>query len=318
MRRLFCAVIGLVALSGPALAADRTCTKVEKDAADKILWLGPADKAKSLAKHLPWGEPQPIQPVARERMLIQRDYVIRYDDDLLVPLWTAHRLDFKGLHASDRINCFRKDPRVGAAVASTPTDYKEPIFDQGHMTPNGDMSRSDTTVINSFIMSNMTPQYCQFNRGVWQILENLIREHWAKDFKTVFVMTGSVFDRNSDGQRDPDAAVKHMKSNNGKERVAVPSHFYKVVMRRGAGGAVESLTIILRHDQTDLDGAAAIQYLGQNVRKIADVERIAGIKVAPKLTGTPQEAAGGNLWPITGTLPRSLVSAQCRATAGAG
>jgi DNA/RNA endonuclease G (NUC1) len=296
-----------------AFAADRHCTKEEKEAADKVLWLSPADKKLAAQRHLPWGVPRPTQPVAHEALLAHRDYVINYDADLLVPIWTAHRLDFKRLGKSGRINCFRRDVRINAPGASLPADYEEPTFDQGHMTPNGDMSHSEKAVINSFIMSNMTPQFCQFNRGVWQILESIVRL-WAHDAGTVYVMTGSVFDRNEDGRRDADNQATRMKSNSGKIRVAVPSHFYKIVIRKGAGGRLESIAILLPHDQTDLDGAPALAYLADNIRPIAEVEKVAGVKLLPGMRVQLHEATKGNPWQYTGKASDSLVFDDCRRT----
>ncbi len=65
----------------------------------------------------------------------------------------------------------------------------------------------------------MTLQHCQFNRGVWQILESPVRV-WAEERGPLDVITGSVFDRNADGQRDDDTEALKMTSRNHKTRVA--------------------------------------------------------------------------------------------------
>lgn len=301
--------------SSDAAAESRRCTRDEAAAANRVLWLNAADRQLSILNHLPWGVPNPTQPVTREELLVQRDYIIGHDADLLVPIWTAHRLDSQTLGRVGRIDCFRRDPRIRTPGASLPSDYNEPIFDQGHMTPNSDMSSSIDAVINSFILSNMTPQYCQFNRGVWQILESIVRL-WAHDAGTLYVMTGSIFDRDRDSQRDPDDQAVRMKSKNGRARVAVPSHFYKIAIRPGTGNRLESITILLPHDQTDLDGDRAIAYLDRNVRSIRDVEQEAGVKLLPELDRPLDEAR--QLWTFTGTPSRSLVDDRCRRTLVAG
>ncbi len=162
----------------------RNCTPGEKKSADEQLWLSKTDKQKSIERNLPWGVPESSTGSADEMLLVQRDYVIDYDKVLRVPIWSAERLDGKGLGKVSRVDCFRRDPRIAAPAASLPSDYKEPIFDQGHLTPNGDMSKALIPVLNSFIMSNMAPQFCQFNRGVWQIFESLVRL-WAQEQGTV-------------------------------------------------------------------------------------------------------------------------------------
>lgn len=301
-------------VAGGAQAADN-CTPAQAKAADKELWLSPTDQQLSLSTHLPWGAPKEPASATNEHLLVQRDYVIDYDDDLRIPIWTAHRIVAKNLK-SGRTNCFRQDVRLRASVASSPTDYAEPIFDQGHMTPNGDQSMNLTATLNSFVMSNMTPQFCQFNRGVWQILEVLVRR-WADEHGTIYVISGSVLDRDGDGARDPDSAAIRMKSNNKQKRVAIPSAFYKIIAFKNPDGSLSTLTILLPHDQTDVDGEDAITYLKQHVNSIAAVHGLTGLSYFPG--NAPAISEASTLWSFTGSPPQSLahMGAQCAATAGA-
>ena len=281
-------------------AVARNCTATEKSSADAQLWLNKRDTAAALARHLPWGVPQP----AADRILVQRDYVIGYSDSLLVPLWTAHRLDSTGLDDVARADCFRRDPRIPAPTASLPSDYNEPIYDQGHLTPNGDMSHKLTPVLNSFVLSNMAPQHCQFNRGVWQIFESLVRI-WAEEQGVLYVITGSVFDRDGNGVRDDDSVALRMTSRNGKTRVAVPSHFYKVLVHQMDDGRVEILAIMMPNDKTNLDGADAIRYMEGHLVSVADIEKLAGISLFPDVgTSMPHRAIA--LWPHSKAAARSL------------
>lgn len=282
------------------LAVARNCTPAEKSAADAQLWLNKRDKSAALANHLPWGVPQSTST----RILIQRDYVIGYSDSLLVPLWTAHRLDGSGLGKATRVNCFRRDPRIPAPAASLPSDYDDPIYDQGHMTPNADMSMGLKPVINSFIMSNMSPQLCQFNRGVWQILESLVRI-WAEEQGTLYVMTGSIFDRDGDGMRDDDSLAQRMMSRNGKARVAIPSHFYKILVHRFDDGRVDVLAFMMPNDKTNLDGDEAIRYIENHLVAVADIEKLAGVRWSPVLV-TPMPDRVTVLWPYNKSAARSL------------
>ena len=312
------AVALAVALTTSVVQA-RNCSQEEKAAADKQLWLNKADKQRSLERNLPWGVPTAAGISGKLVLLIQRDYVIGYDAELRVPVWTAHRLDAKGLGKSERLNCFRRDPRLKTSAASSPADYKEPIFDQGHLTPNADMSKSATAVINSFVMSNMTPQTCQFNRGIWQIFESLVRL-WAVEKGTVYVLTGSIFDRDHDGKPDADPVAKRMKSSNGKARVAIPTHFYKVLLYQNSDGTVEALAVILPHDQADIASEEALKYLTDHVQSISDVEALTGLTLFPQVSGEAAKVKTERpraLWPFKGRIARSLVDAKCRATAGA-
>jgi endonuclease G len=306
------ATAGVLALASPAHAAN--CTKAQRIGADSALELSLAGQEAAIANHLPWGLPLSSRNSASERLLVQKDYVTLYDDDLRDPLWVAYRLDAVRLGVSVRIDCFRADPRLDTDSASAPSDYDERIFDQGHLANNADMTSSANAVINSFLMSNMTPQYCQFNEGVWEMTETIVRL-WAKERGPLFVITGSIFDRNGDHRRDGDASAFRMRSNNGKARVAVPTAFYKIVTRQKASDAIETFSIVLPNDQTDVDHQAAVDDIARHVTTIAAISEVTGERFFEGFQGTISEAKV--LWPFTGSPGHSLVGARCRATAHA-
>lgn len=305
------AVLWLVVAS-PGLAQAADCKTPQREAADRQLWLNARDQDQTLAAVFPWGAPMAAADPSRRR-LVQRDYVIAYDDDLRGPVWSANVLGLAPL-VGGRIDCFRQDPRIPGVVASRPSDYDEPIFDQGHMVPNADMSFGDIPIMNSFILSNMTPQFCQFNRGIWQILETLVR-FWADDGPPVYVLNGAVFDRDGDGAWDADEDAVRMRSRTGRTRVAVPSAYFKVLARPRPDGGVETLSILLPHTQIDLDGQAAIDYLRGHITRLSTLEQVTGSDLFPTLSGAPLEDE--TLWDLTGAAFRSLVAAPCRRTAGA-
>jgi endonuclease G len=309
---LFLSALVGTTFSLSAQAADK-CTKEQQATADKELVLNTKDKNASIAAHLPWGVPKQPQGATREGLLVQRDYVIDYNADLKVPIWVAYRLDSKRLGNSSRIDCFRADPRLSDADTPLLADYDEPIFDQGHLANNADMTSSANSVINSFVLTNMAPQYCQFNEGVWQILENIVRL-WAKQAQTLYVTTGSIFDANHDGKRDSDQTARRMKSTNGKQRVAIPTSFYKVIVRQAAPKSFEALTFLMPNDQTDLDGQDALAYIGGHVSRIGEVEKVTGLSLLPNAASSIKETA--QTWPFTGSPGHSLVGERCRATAG--
>lgn len=312
LNRILLPVLVLLASAWPGFALAENCTPSQREAADRQLWLNLRDRDLATEAVFPWGAPETAADASRRR-LVQRDYVIAYDDDLQGPVWAANVVGLKRL-SGGRIDCFRQDPRIPGAVASRPTDYEEPIFDQGHMVPNADMGFGDIPIMNSFVMSNMTPQFCQFNRGIWQILETLVR-FWAQDGSPVYVLNGAVFDRDGDGAWDADADAVRMRSRTGRTRVAVPSAYFKVLARPRPDGGVQTLTILLPHTQVDVDGEAAIDYLRAHVTGLATVEQVMGSDLFPALSGPPVEDSA--LWDVTGASFRSLVATPCRRTAGA-
>lgn len=299
-------LLALAAVTGWSAPAAANCSKPDMAAADAELvrFSGSAAEADAaLAAHLPWGVPAETSPTTNEITLVEADYVIRYDKDLRVPVWTAERIEGKRLDDKiKREDCFRGDPRLDSETSSVPSDYKEPVYDQGHMMPFADQRYSKRSGHNSFIMTNMAPQNCQLNRGIWQILEQISRR-WADEHEQLYVMAGSVFDRDGDGMRDPDSAAAHMKSNNKKKRVAIPSAFYKVIAFSKPDGSVETVSVLLPHDDNNPTGPAALTYLNAHVTDLATIERLAGLDLFPQAT---QVAESRSLWAFDGYKPSSL------------
>ena len=213
-----------VVFSFPAAARDKepNCnwskgiTKQRISVANNALYpIGNAQANNAVMKHLPFGMPQNASDRHGEKLLAQEHYIIWYDSDLRMPPWTAHMLTKKDVSMTrTRADSFRSDPRLSKNERSECADYVEPIFDQGHMVPNGDMTRSAVAMDDTFLMSNMTPQHCAFNRGVWQVLEQRIRA-WAAEQNKIWIITGAIFDRKAPIGRDPDAVAWRMLERRG-------------------------------------------------------------------------------------------------------
>ncbi|MBX3429720.1 MAG: DNA/RNA non-specific endonuclease [Hyphomonadaceae bacterium] len=296
----FVAVVTLASVA-TAQAADRSCTRVERAAGNRALVLSEAEQNQAIDENSLWNLPEPNQ-AGNEHLLIQRDYVIAYDGDLRVPLWTAYRLDPARLVPMDRVNCFRTDERLPTGERSRLTDYREPIFDQGHLAPSADMEISINANVNSFLLSNMAPQYPGFNRGTWGSLEEVVR-NWAKSDGDLYVISGSVFDRNNDGERDADADARRMVSNNRQHRVAVPTAFFKIISCRRDDGVVETISFLLPHDAQRRDGDVAFEYLADHIVPIREIEAVTGFRFVNRANveeATEMWAAEGNLSRETG------------------
>jgi endonuclease G len=113
-----------------------------------------------------------------------------------------------------RKNNFRADPDVPKGSAS-PKDYAKSGYDKGHLAPAGDFTYSEEAMSESFYMSNMSPQRPGFNRGVWKRLEELVRE-FAKENDSIYIATGPI--------------LKDGLPTIGKDSVAIPEYYYKVIV----------------------------------------------------------------------------------------
>ena len=112
-----------------------------------------------------------------------------------------------------RKNNFRPDPLVSTGSASL-DDYKNSGYDKGHLCPAGDMSFDSQAMSETFYLSNMSPQFPSFNRGIWKKLEDLVRK-WAIDEDSLYIVTGPIFINN--------------RGSIGPNKVTIPGFYYKVI-----------------------------------------------------------------------------------------
>ncbi|MFC4349605.1 DNA/RNA non-specific endonuclease [Kordiimonas lipolytica] len=316
-RLAFSALLVLTLTSTSASAASRNCTAAEKQAANNQLKAIEADatvQSQIATRHAPFGVPVTTISANNEKVLFQNGYILGHDGDLRTALWVSYRLtanDIAGATGKDRVNCFRKDPRLSRTNAASTSDYKEPIYDQGHMTNDADLKDDLTEQINTYMMSNMSPQHCRFNRGIWLSLEHLTRI-WAEKYGDILVTSGAIFDRDGLPGRDDDTAAMYMKSNNGKERVAVPSDYFKTFLRQ-ENGVWHAITFKLPHNNDDngVNWADVKPKVQAAISSMLEVETASGLDLYPNIDMTTvRESRDGYDWNLS--IGRANFSSSCR------
>ena len=297
--------ISLVALAAffvfstqPATSEARNCTKSEKAAADAQLKVIHGDKKlseKFIEYHLPHGVHQGTHVIQggpdNEDVLVQGGYILSHDKDLRTGLWVSYKLTDKDIaNASDadgkkkeRVNCFRRDTRMKESETAVKSDYDEPIFDQGHLANDADIKDDLTEQINTYVLSNMSPQYCRFNRGIWLSLEELGRA-WAEEYKTIYITSGAIFDFNKRDARDRDKSAGRMGSRNQRARVAIPSAYYKIFLRQG-GEQWHSIAFLLEHNnaKNGVSWDEVRPAAEASIFRLEDIEEVAETTFYPNL-----------------------------------
>ena len=157
---------------------------------------------------------QEYLPKSTGEIIKHRYYTLSYNEAHEQANWVHYKLNPTFLSGSTpRTDSFKSDPLVSTKSA-TKNDYKGSGYDRGHLAPAADMKYNSLAMLESFYMSNMSPQNPSFNRGIWKRLESLVRG-WGEKFE-IYVSTAGVLGSNNLG------AI-------GKNRVTIPSEYYKVI-----------------------------------------------------------------------------------------
>ncbi|MBW2063347.1 MAG: DNA/RNA non-specific endonuclease [Deltaproteobacteria bacterium] len=237
--------------------------------ADPTLSLTP-EMRRYAARHLRLGKPQAVY----ER--VRQGYVLAQDARLKIPLWVQYELSLNELQGpARRTDDFQPDTSIPYGYRAELEDYSGSGFDRGHMAPAGDMKRSWRVMSESFLLSNMCPQVGRgFNRNIWKNLESAIRG-WVEQRGTLTIITGPIFA--IQGNRVSYQVV-------GENHVAVPTHFYKIIVDASNPNRPEALAFMLPNE--NLSGRSYREFL----TSIDEIEKATGLDFLSALPVAVQES----------------------------
>ena len=143
-------------------------------------------------------------------------FTLSYNEKYEQANWVAYLLSKENLRQPNvsRKDWFEQDKDVKTGSAGY-YDYSGSGYSRGHLVPAADMAFSEIAMEQTFLMSNISPQIKEFNNGIWNELEQNVR-NWAWDNNKIYIVSGPVLEKN----------MKFIKKGN----VAVPKYFYKVIL----------------------------------------------------------------------------------------
>ena len=196
------------------------------------------------------------------------DYVLSYDGRTRTVHWVCEHLNADKLRgeANRKKSRFKEDDSIPVEFRSTLDDYRRSGFDRGHKAPARDHVMSQIAMDDTFYLSNMAPQVgIGFNRDYWGKLEQRIRD-WAQT-RDIYVYTGPLY-----LPQDADDGKKYVRYQViGENAVAVPTHFYKVVLAESKG-KIEVLAFVLPNQKIPKETP-----LTDFIVSVDDVERMSGL-----------------------------------------
>lgn len=187
-------------------------------------------------------------------------YSLSYSEPHEQAEWVAYELKKEHLSNSNfKRPYFEIDKAVKTGAADW-RNYRNSGYDRGHLCPAGDRKYSKEAHDETFLTSNISPQRNEFNSGIWNRLEQKVR-YWASKYDGVFVVTGGVL-------KGPMETI-------GQEKVAVPKHFYKVLIDVNTGEP-KMIAFLIPHEPSN-------KPLHEFVVSVDSLEALTGIDFFPEL-----------------------------------
>jgi endonuclease G len=203
-----------------------------------------------LALHCPGGEPRttPEWTNGPTTRLVRAGYALAHSPVDRIAYWVCEHVGAPQLAGNlprPGTAAFRPDPELPAGRRAELSDYRGSGYDRGHQAPNGDQAVDAELQLETFYLSNMTPQAPLLNQGIWATLEDQVRQ-WVRGGRAVQIITGPMFyDPQEENPATADGQVDF--SRIGDNGVAVPTHYFKIVVREGVGGRREAIAFVFEN-----------------------------------------------------------------------
>jgi endonuclease G, mitochondrial len=200
-------------------------------------------------------------PTSTTKTIVKHDYfTLSYNEKYEQAEWVAYELKNNRYSSRDfKRPYFIEDPKVSTQSADW-RNYKKSGYDKGHLCPAGDMKFDLNAYNDTFYTSNISPQKHDFNSGIWNTLEGKVR-YWAQKYDAIYVVTGGILTNDLETI--------------GREKVAVPKYFYKVLLDESKG-KYKMIAFLLPAQDSN-------QPLYKFVVPTDVIEKMTGIDFYPKL-----------------------------------
>lgn len=175
------------------------------------------------------------------------NYCVEWDTELNSQRWSCYQL-YSSVNYNTASNVARyyaentgtllpacqypNDPDLPVQYRWAEDPYKFSGYDHGHICPSADRLRATECNYQTFFITNMQPQYNKFNAGLWEKMEEDVR-NWVRQGDTLYVCKGGTID-------NPDYILEYINRNShqptrvNKEHIPVPLFFYMaLVCRKG-------------------------------------------------------------------------------------
>ncbi len=175
------------------------------------------------------------------------NYCVEWDTELNSQRWSCYQL-YSSVNYNTASNVARyyaentgtllpacqypNDPDLPVQYRWAEDPYKFSGYDHGHICPSADRLRAVECNYQTFFITNMQPQYNKFNAGLWQKMEEDVR-NWVRLGDTLYVCKGGTID-------NPDYILEYINRNShqptrvNKDHIPVPLFFYMaLVCRKG-------------------------------------------------------------------------------------
>lgn len=201
--------------------------------------------------------------------IVRPGYALGYNAQSKLAYWVVEHVTPHHIAGeAKRKNIFLEDPAVRSCFRATTQDYSGSGYDRGHLAPCANFRHSQEQTDESFFLTNIAPQTPAFNRGIWLKLESQVRK-WTALFPHQYVISGPLFLPKNGTVTYPVI---------GASAVAVPTHFFKVILGKRSDSSTEVQAFLLPNEAIPISSDLSIFRIS-----LQTLEEKSGLKFFPRV-----------------------------------
>jgi endonuclease G len=178
---------------------------------------------------------------AADQIVINRHYTIGYAYYFRQAKWALEIVDPDKTDV-ERADVFRPDYRIPEMFRADLADYEGSGYDRGHLVASANQVETELQNSETFLLSNMSPQKPEFNRGIWKNLEDAVRVLDAqKNILETYVISGPIFNF------DTPIETIGSKDDNGVT-LPIPHAYFKSVLTEDNKGKLNMWSFIMPNE----------------------------------------------------------------------
>jgi endonuclease G len=245
------------------------------------------EELERIERNCPFGMPKtdPGWQHGPTRIVVRDGYVLQHGSVDKIALWVCEQVTREQLTGDiPRRNPFQPDPKLPVGQRAELADYRGSGYDRGHQAPAGNQTVDQRLKDETFYLSNMAPQSPPFNQRAWAALEDLTRS-WVLDRQVTVakILTGGIFyDPKEEDPAKADGTIPY--TTIGSNQVAVPTHFYKIVVGQFPGGQWRAIAFVMENRPY-----AAPYRFREYIQAIDWIEERSGLDFMPDLNPADEE-----------------------------
>ena len=217
-------------------------------------------------------------------------YCYEFDKTKMHTRWVAYRFDAITRQSNtSRSDAWADDPEL-PEVYRIGTSYFNG-YQRGHICPSADRLYSVEANMQTFYMSNMSPQIGDFNGGAWAGLEDLVRDCGRSSTfaDTIYVVKGGTIENDQ---------IRTYMERSSSMKIAVPRYYFVALLAVKAG-SYSSIGFLMEHKNypdynsslNEKERKAFMEQFAMSIDKLEDLTGINFFSNLPEVTEETVEAS---------------------------